>query len=153
MWMLYLAIEPWIRRRWPHAIISWSRLISGQLRDPLVGRDILLGVTFGAVWILIFEFPIFLSPDMGAAPPLEFDCLSAGRASALGQWLMQIPSSIFGTLEFFFLLLGLKVLLVARNGFAPTIAFVALFVGLRSLQSTHLAVDVPALCWSMASWS
>jgi hypothetical protein len=28
MWMLYLAIEPWIRRNWPQAIISWSRLIS-----------------------------------------------------------------------------------------------------------------------------
>jgi serine/threonine protein kinase len=55
MWMLYLAIEPWIRRNWPQAIISWSRLVSGQLRDPVVGRDILFGVAFGTLWLVIFQ--------------------------------------------------------------------------------------------------
>ena len=45
MWVLYLAIEPWVRRHWPKTIISWSRLLSGQVRDPLVGRDILLGAS------------------------------------------------------------------------------------------------------------
>jgi serine/threonine-protein kinase len=46
-WMLYLALEPWVRRRWPQTIISWSRLLSGQFRDPLAGRDILFGVMLG----------------------------------------------------------------------------------------------------------
>ena len=54
-WMLYLALEPWVRRRWPQTIISWSRLLSGQFRDPLVGRDILFGVMLGVVWIFIFQ--------------------------------------------------------------------------------------------------
>jgi len=143
MWMLYLAVEPWIRRRWPHAIISWSRLLSGQLRDPLVGRDILLGVTFGVLWILIFEFTYIPLAHMGAAPQLNSTAYLLGGRQAFGQWLMQVPSSIVGTLQFFFLLLGLKVLL--RNDWLAAIAFVGLFVGLRSLQSTHLAVDLPAL--------
>lgn len=26
-WMLYMAIEPWVRRHWPKTIISWSRLL------------------------------------------------------------------------------------------------------------------------------
>ena len=55
MWMLYLAIEPWVRRHWPKTIISWSRLLSGQVRDPLVGRDILFGVLLGVVWALVFQ--------------------------------------------------------------------------------------------------
>ena len=46
-WMLYMAIEPWVRRHWPQTIISWSRLLSGKGRDPLVGRDILFGVASG----------------------------------------------------------------------------------------------------------
>src|SRR5262249_52615136 len=46
-WILYLALEPWVRRRWPQTMISWTRLVSGQLRDPLVGRDILFGVMLG----------------------------------------------------------------------------------------------------------
>jgi len=54
-WMIYMAVEPWIRRRWPQAMISWSRLISGQIRDPLLGRDILFGVAFGALWLGVFS--------------------------------------------------------------------------------------------------
>lgn len=43
-WMLYIALEPLVRRRWPNSLVSWSRLISGRFRDPLVGRDILIGI-------------------------------------------------------------------------------------------------------------
>ena len=48
-WMLYLAIEPYVRRRWPHTLISWTRLLSGRVQDPLIGRDALIGVAAGAV--------------------------------------------------------------------------------------------------------
>src|SRR6202041_722263 len=40
-WMLYLAVEPWVRRHWPKTIISWSRLLSAGARDPLGGRNAL----------------------------------------------------------------------------------------------------------------
>jgi len=49
-WTFYIALEPAIRRTWPHMLISWSRLLSGRLRDPLVGRDVLLGVTAGLLF-------------------------------------------------------------------------------------------------------
>jgi serine/threonine-protein kinase len=48
LYMIYLALEPFIRRRMPHLLISWSRLLGGGLRDPLVGRDVLLGIACGA---------------------------------------------------------------------------------------------------------
>jgi predicted Ser/Thr protein kinase len=41
--LLYLALEPFVRRRWPETLISWSRLLNGDIRDPLVGRDFLIG--------------------------------------------------------------------------------------------------------------
>jgi serine/threonine protein kinase len=53
LWLLYIALEPFVRRRWPQRIISWSRLLRGDLRDPLVGRDILIGVTAGTLAILL----------------------------------------------------------------------------------------------------
>jgi hypothetical protein len=43
-WVLYIALEPHIRRVWPETIIGWSRLLAGGVRDPLVGRDVLVGV-------------------------------------------------------------------------------------------------------------
>ena len=45
--MLYLGFEPYARRLWPERIISWSRLLAGRLRDPLVGRDVLIGCLLG----------------------------------------------------------------------------------------------------------
>jgi serine/threonine-protein kinase len=53
VWLLYVALEPFIRRLWPHTIISWSRILGGRLRDPLVGRDILVGSLCGALFGLI----------------------------------------------------------------------------------------------------
>ena len=41
---MYLGIEPHIRRHWPDSLISWSRLQSGRLKDPLVASHILAGI-------------------------------------------------------------------------------------------------------------
>jgi len=43
IWILYVALEPYARRRWPRILISWGRLLAGRWRDPMVGRDLLLG--------------------------------------------------------------------------------------------------------------
>ncbi len=47
-WLFYLALEPVVRRNLPELIVSWNRLLAGDWRDPLVGRDVLLGA-LGAV--------------------------------------------------------------------------------------------------------
>jgi hypothetical protein len=140
-WMLYLALEPWVRRRWPHTIISWSRLLSGQFRDPLVGRDILFGVMLGAVWVLIFQLRQIPLSHLGAAPLLPQTEYLVGGREALGAWLMHIPASIFGTLQFFFLLLGLK--FVLRKDWLAAIAFVAIFSLVHGLSSSYVSVDLP----------
>jgi hypothetical protein len=49
VWLMYLALEPYVRRRWPHALISWRRLLAGRVRDPMVGRDLLIGTVGGLV--------------------------------------------------------------------------------------------------------
>lgn len=142
-WMLYLALEPWVRRRWPQAIISWSRLISGQLRDPVVGRDILFGVMLGVVWIFIFQLRSIPEMRMGAAPWLGEARYLAGGREALGQWLIQFAGSILGTLMFFILLLGLKGIL--RKDWLAAIAFVAIYAVPRGLASSYVRVELPAL--------
>ena len=47
--LLYLALEPEIRRRRPRAAVAWARLLRGGIRDPLVGRELLFGIASGAV--------------------------------------------------------------------------------------------------------
>ena len=51
-WVCYFAVEPYVRKYWPQAMISWSRLLAGKLGDPLLGRDLLLGSVCG-VWLVI----------------------------------------------------------------------------------------------------
>ncbi len=141
-WMLYMAVEPWVRRHWPTTMISWSRLISGQASDPLVGRDILFGVLLGVVWILIFQIRYIPMMRMGAAPSLFSTSALMGGRTALGAWLYQWPQSIQTTLAFFFLLFALKVLL--RKEWIAAIVLVAIFALPRGLSSTYMAVEIPA---------
>ncbi|MGA9978237.1 MAG: serine/threonine-protein kinase [Candidatus Sulfotelmatobacter sp.] len=141
-WMLYLAVEPWVRRHWPKTIISWSRLLSAGARDPLVGRDILFGVLLGVVWILIFQIRYIPMMRMGAAPSTFSSEMLMGGRNALGAWLQQWPLSIQTTLVFFFLLFGLKVLL--RKEWIAAIVLVAIFALPRGFSSTYMAVEIPA---------
>jgi hypothetical protein len=116
-------------------------LLSGQFRDPLVGRDILFGVMLGAVWVFIFQLRQIPLSHLGAAPVMAQTEYLAGGREALGAWLMQIPGSILGTLQFFFLLLGLKYLL--RKDWLAAIAFVAIFALAQGLPSSYVSVDLP----------
>jgi serine/threonine-protein kinase len=66
--LLYLALEPFARRWWSELLISWNRLLAGDFRDPLIGRDILVGGFFGLLFSLILYFKVFLEGKVfGAA--------------------------------------------------------------------------------------
>jgi hypothetical protein len=46
-WLGYIAVEPYMRRYWPESLISWNRLHSGRVRDPLVASHVMAGI---AAW-------------------------------------------------------------------------------------------------------
>jgi len=66
---LYFGLEPFVRRRDPHTLIGWARLISGKIRDPLVGRDILIGTTYGVLLGVFESADNILVPLFGGSPP------------------------------------------------------------------------------------
>jgi serine/threonine-protein kinase len=70
LWLLYLALEPYVRKFWPATVISWSRLLAGHIRDPLVGRDVLIGCLAGAGIIVLDRISIspFLRTMLGYTP-------------------------------------------------------------------------------------
>ena len=53
IWVSYLAVEPWTRRLWPDALVTWNRLLVGRFRDPLIGRDVLIGAVVGILLALL----------------------------------------------------------------------------------------------------
>jgi serine/threonine-protein kinase len=52
-WLMYVSLEPYVRRVWPRTLTSWTRLLSGYVRDPLVGRDALIGMLVGVLQVAL----------------------------------------------------------------------------------------------------
>ena len=71
-WVPYMALEPHLRSRWPEKIVSWARLLAGRVRDPLVGRDVLIGICVAVVLQLLLRLYYFVPKWLGIAlPPPE----------------------------------------------------------------------------------
>src|SRR5437870_3095440 len=83
-----ITVEPFVRRRWPQMLISWTRLLSGRFNDPMVGRDILIGAAAATlaigtwqVTLLIAGTTTFLQPSTLGPPRFVF----AQIANTLGE--------------------------------------------------------------------
>jgi serine/threonine-protein kinase len=125
--LVYLALEPYVRRRWASLIISWNRLLVGDWRDPLVGRDILVGGLLG----LGHTFAIYsaiLSLDWSgfkAAP--DFDVFVSTLQSFKHLWANFLTTTASAIFPAFFVLLFLVLLVtIFRKQWLATAVFWAL---------------------------
>jgi len=138
LWVLYVALEPETRRRWPYLLVSSTRVLAGQWRDPLVGRDVLIGCALGAVGVLIAPYVLNLEPAwFGMAdvsiPPVRLDTfvpVTHGMAFVL---VNGIVVSLFFFFVWFVLRLALRSAFLAGAGWVLLVALQAL--GLPWLQS------------------
>ncbi|MGH9146158.1 MAG: hypothetical protein ACRD1Q_05570 [Vicinamibacterales bacterium] len=119
-WTVYIAVEPHVRRIWPEAIIGWNRLLAGRIRDPLVGRDLLVGALAGLVLTDVTQFAriglpgiIHLPPSPPVAP-LPFDYLLLGGRWALSAIVEVFSLQVFIGLSFFLQLFVLNVVFRRR---------------------------------------
>jgi serine/threonine-protein kinase len=79
VYVFYLAVEPYARRLWPRMLVSWVRVLEGRFRDPLVGRDLLIGSTAGALVALVERLGAWIPAMLGGAPSLPL----------WGQWSLE----------------------------------------------------------------
>jgi hypothetical protein len=151
MWLLYIALEPYVRRNWPQTIISWTRLVSGKIRDPLVGRDIVSGVLLGISWVLIFEIGNLFFIRLGGALQLGSSDLVGGFREAIGYYFNVATNSIQGALAFFLMLVLIK--FIVRNQWLALAIFVGIELTPHLLGSEHIILDfvVWALVYGIAA--
>jgi serine/threonine protein kinase len=135
VWAFYIALEPYVRRRWPTSLITWSRLVTGKITDPLVGRDLLIGILLGLCYVLLFKVP---SPTHVLS---DLDLLLGVRFAA-GEFLSSINTAAIGALGFTFILTMLRALL-RRDWLAVVVA--VLMVALPFLLSASLLAAVLGL--------
>jgi serine/threonine-protein kinase len=68
VWVIYIALEPHARRLWPDLLISWTRLLAGRYRDPLVGRSILAGGVCFVGFSLVLYLAYLIQGWLGIPP-------------------------------------------------------------------------------------
>lgn len=131
--LIYLAFEPYLRRHTPERVISWNRLLAGDWRDPLVGRDILIGMAIGAVAITLFSFRHHFSVWIGEAPPIPWFISSPNGAALLGirGFLILLTNQIAASLAQAFMVVFLILfftMLFRNKWFGVGAAWLLLFV-------------------------
>jgi hypothetical protein len=65
--MFYLALEPYVRRIWPETVISWSRVLTGRLNDPLVASHVLVGLAVAGAATILAELANIIPMHFGHA--------------------------------------------------------------------------------------
>jgi serine/threonine-protein kinase len=70
MYLVYLGLEPFVRRSWPKMLVGWSRLLAGRIRDPLIGRDLLIGAACGAGLVVLNLASTSLPQRFGLPEPI-----------------------------------------------------------------------------------
>jgi hypothetical protein len=142
-WLNYISLEPYVRRWWPHTLISWARLLSGRVRDPLVGRDVLAGLLAGVglVAVLIARAEVARRTGIAVKPLDQAYVLESLRPVA---YFGLIVYFVIDTLNFALAMLGTLLLLrvIVRNE--------PLSVAIWVLSVSTLNLGYSAMPWDLA---
>lgn len=151
--VLYLALEPFVRRRWPQCLISWSRLLKGDLRDPLVAGHLLLGTAFGvAAGVLqhgVFWYEWRSEGALTLAPALTMLDGVLMTQELLTGWILSTALTL-GVFFFFTLLrLSLRSSWAATAGLLAVIVAIHVAVGTSTVSIVGNFVHGLSLVWVM----
>jgi serine/threonine-protein kinase len=148
LFLMYVAFEPSVRRRWPHVLTAWARVLTGRVRDPLVGRDILIGALAGITIALLREAEFLIAEWLQLSLPAPF----VSSMDGLGSWQQFASLALFVPLESVYvasswlLILLLLRMLLRRNALAVIAAIaVAAPTAMLSSESPLLATGLGVL--------
>jgi hypothetical protein len=125
VWVFYIAVEPSVRRRWPQILVSWTRVFSGDWRDPMVGRAVLVGGAAGVVLACLNRLSLLTSAWLGQpttlSPP---DWAALGRTAPLIGGLLANFSFIVFAFGLTSLLILFLLRVVLRHDMAAAVVYV-----------------------------
>ena len=148
-WILYIALEPYVRRRWPATLVSWSRLLAGGFRDPLVGRDVLVGCLWGALVEDVFRLTAVIPFWLGSPPPPPVGSVAwqfLGARMIIAGASYHLVRSILYAFVFLFVIFLFRVFLRKQWAVVLTFGLFISGVGLLGLAAPASSVRLSA-CW------
>jgi serine/threonine-protein kinase len=146
VWLAYIAIEPIVRRRSPELLFSWSRILAGRFRDPLIGRDLLVGILGSAAVALMSQASQVLPnwiPLSGMTPQPPSPALLLGSAASIARVLELVsrgPLDSLGSMTLFVFAL----VVLRRRWLAAGFLCLILTLGSAAGSGENYAVLLPA---------
>ena len=141
LWIIYAALEPYGRRFWPDMLLGWSRLLSGRIHDSRVGRDVLLGSTFGMAWFLLDVARRLLPQALGypgTVPRLGAEtAMLLGGAETFTTWAVVVLRELQTTFATVLLFVVLR-LLTRRAWLSVALGMVVTFFWWSNLAVTSV---------------
>jgi serine/threonine-protein kinase len=120
MYLVYLALEPFVRRSWPTMLVGWSRALAGRVPDPIVGRDLIVGVVAGLVLTALGQAGQWLPRLLGWQEPIIPATPLTGPFEHVRYLLVMIPQAL-------------------NNGLQNALLSVMAFTGFRELVKRGLS--------------
>jgi hypothetical protein len=144
--VMHLAVEPAVRRYWPHGVLGWTRLLQGRFRDARVGHDVLAGIAAGAALQLLITARDPLQGMLGAHYPVAaFGNLRyfEGPRYVVGYLSSEMAfQAVFTAMACIFSIVGLKRVL-KRLG----LVWIAATLLLAFIIGRDLFVDARGILW------
>jgi serine/threonine-protein kinase len=146
VWLFYVALEPYVRRFWPQLLIGWTRALSGHLRDPLVGRDVLVGVAVGTIGALLIASRELVPRVFGvtlATPQLPSALILYGTRVAMSLAVQLVRPAMVNAMQIVGIVVFLKIV-VKRTWLVLVLASVALlpFVMSRTFAGEQPTIEL-----------
>jgi serine/threonine-protein kinase len=141
--VLYVAIEPYVRRHMPELMIGWARAFEGRLNDPRVGRDVLAGALLGTTSALLLHasnaLPTWV-PILGQTTVPPSPQMIEGGGLALGALVNHVQVALAAMLVLSFVLFLFRMLL--RREWLSLAALMVL-LSLAQLGGENVLLETP----------
>ena len=112
IWVLYLALEPEVRARWPHAMVTWNRALAGKWLDAQVGAHILVGAAVGSfLWTAFKVLNLFLGMPKDRAMTDVSLFFALGTRHWIGGHAGNLGNALWMGLTIFLAIFGLRQML------------------------------------------
>jgi serine/threonine-protein kinase len=144
LWLLYIAIEPAVRARYPHAMVTWNRLLAGRWLDAQVCAHVLIGAALGcAIWVGFMAFDLFdHSGNLSTGGTLRY---LLGTRAWVGMHALKLSEAMTVGPVVFAVICGLRRLVRLELVAALVTAFIFTFTvedGIYTLHGMNLLINV-----------